>query len=149
MNPFIAYFFTVLLLVVLAGAWILLGWLSAILGGWTQLARLYAFRQPFDGQLFPTRSAMMGMTRYANCLSLGANPKGFYLNVYIWMRLHHAPLLIPWEEMTGKIEKTWLAPIFVLSFKAFPGITMELPMTTALELRAAAKNPGAFREIVP
>ncbi len=148
MNPLMAYFFTVLLLIVLVGAWILLGWLSALMGGWHRLASRYRFTQNFEGKLFPTRSAMMGMTRYSNCITMGVNTQGLYLNVFVWMRLNHPPLFIPWEDMVGKVEQTWLAPILLLSFKPFPRITIELPLNTAMELKAAAQNPMAFPEIV-
>ena len=149
MNPMMAYFFTGLLLAALAGAWFLLGWLSAILGGWSKLASRYQFPQPFTGTTFPTRSAMMGMTRYTNCLTMGANSEGLYLKVYVWMRLNHPPLFIPWGDMVGKVEDSWLTKILVLQFKPCPRVSLELPMNTALELKKAAQNPQAFPEIAP
>ncbi len=136
-----------MLLVVLAGAWLLLGWLSAFLGGWTRLASRYRWNQPFEGEIFPTRSAMLGMSRYENCLTMGANAKGLYLKVFTWMRINHPPLFIPWEDIQSKVEPSWLAPIVMLSFRPFPHVSMELPINTALELRRAALNPKAFAGI--
>ena len=147
MNPMLAYYYTALLLVVLAGAWLLLGWLSSVLGGWRKLASRYQLKHPFAGKTFSTRSAMMGMTRYASCLTMGANQDGFYLEVFFWMKISHPPLFIPWSDMTGKIEDSWLTKILILKFKPVPHVSIELPMNTALELKAAAQNPQAFPEI--
>jgi hypothetical protein len=147
MNPMLAYYYTALLLAVLAGAWLLLGWLSSLLGGWSKLASRYQLRRPFTGKTFPTRSAMMGMTRYASCLTMGVNQEGLYLEVFIWMRISHPPLFIPWTDMAGKIEDSWLTKILVLTFKPVPQVSMELPMNTVLELKEAAHNPKAFPEI--
>ena len=147
MNPMMAYFYTALLLAVLGGAWMLLGWLSSVLGGWTKLASQYGFKKPFTGKTFPTRSAILGMTRYANCLTLGANEEGLYLEVFVWMKLSHPPLFIPWSDMTGKIEDSWLTKILVLTFKSIPRVSIELPMNTALELKVAAQTSKAFPEI--
>ncbi len=147
MNPMLAYFYTGLLLTVLAGAWFLLGWLSSVIGGWGKLAAKYRFNGTFDGAFFPTRSAVLGMTRYTNCLTMGANRKGLYLNVFVWMRLNHPPLFIPWSEMTGTVQDSWLTKILVLQFKNAPKVSVELPMNTALELKKAAQNPEAFPEI--
>ena len=147
MNPMMAYFYTGLLLVVLGGAWLLLGWFSSILGGWSKLASRYRFDRPFSGKTFPTRSAMMGMTRYTSCLPLGANSEGFYLEVFFWMKVSHPPLFIPWTDIVGKIEDSWLTKILVLRFKPIPRVAIELPMNTVLELKEAAHNPKAFPEV--
>jgi len=147
MNPMMAYFYTALLLAVLGGAWLLLGWLSSVLGGWTKLASRYGFKRSFTGQTFPARSAMLGMTRYTNCLTMGVNREGLYLEVFVWMRLSHTPLFIPWTDMIGKIEDSWLTKILVLTFKPIPRVSIELPMNTALELKAAAQTSKAFPEI--
>lgn len=142
-----AYFYTALLLAVLGGAWLLLGWLSSVLGGWSKLASRYRFTEPFIGEVFPTRSATMGMTRYASCLTLGVNPDGLYLNVFIWMRVSHPPLFIPWADMVGKVQESWLTKILVVTFKSVPNVSIELPMNTVLELKQAAKSPDVFPEV--
>jgi hypothetical protein len=147
MNPMLAYFYTGLLLTVLAGAWLLLGWLSSVIGGWSKLASRYKLTQHFTGVIFPTRSAMMGMTRYTNCLTLGANKEGLYLEVFVWMKLNHPPLFIPWSDMTGKVQDSWLTQVLVLTLKTMPKISIELPMNTALELKKASKTAKAFPEI--
>ena len=90
---------------------------------------------------------MLGMTRYANCLTMGVNEEGFYLEVFVWMRLSHPPLFIPWTDMIGKVEDSWLTKILVLTFKSTSRVSMELPMNTALELKVAAKTRKAFPEI--
>jgi hypothetical protein len=142
-----AYFYTALLLLVLGGAWLILGWLSSVLGGWRKLASRYQITEPFVGKVFPTRSAAMGITRYANSLTLGVNSDGLYLNVFVWMRISHPPLFIPWTDMVGKVQESWLTQIVVLTFKFVPNVSIELPMNTVLELKRAAKSPNAFSEI--
>jgi hypothetical protein len=142
-----AYFYTALLLMVLGGAWLLLGWLSSVLGGWSKLASRYRTTQPFNGKVFLTRSAMMGITRYSSCLTMGVNHEGLFLNVSIWMRLSHPPLFIPWTDMLGKIQESWLTKVLLVTFKFIPKVSMELPMNTVIELKQAAKSSNAFPEV--
>jgi hypothetical protein len=82
----------------------------AELGGWTELARLYA--EPPGLVRAPVRSFRMASldlrrgwfplpTNYGNCIVLEVAQAGLHLRTWRLLRFGHPPLLIPW----GQIER--------------------------------------------
>ena len=73
--------------------------LSAV-GGWGRLAQRYAAQQPSTiGQQFSSQSGRVGVVNYNRILKICTSPAGLYLDVFIFFRPGHKPLLIPWSEI--------------------------------------------------
>jgi hypothetical protein len=84
------------------GAWVLVGGLLSVLGGWSRLATKYrstAARPPGCHWL---QSGRFGWVSYSNALTVGNTGAGLYLAVFFLLRLFHPPLLIPWTAITAR-----------------------------------------------
>lgn len=68
-------------------------------GGWHQLAKRFATRQPPAGQRLLMQSAKVGMFYYSGCLTIHVSPEGVRLALMFFPFPGHPPLLIPWKEM--------------------------------------------------
>ena len=76
------------------------------LGGWATLADRYRLTEPFSGRQWKFQSGQMRYwTQYNNCLIVGADSRGLYLNIIWPLRLAHPPLFIPWREISRSSKK--------------------------------------------
>ncbi|HYL47040.1 MAG TPA: hypothetical protein VEU52_08430 [Candidatus Limnocylindrales bacterium] len=81
--------------------WVALMYFSALVGGWTALSNRFQLREKFFGKTWPFLSARMRfLTRYGNCLEIGADQSGLFLSVFPLFRIGHPPLLVPWQEIS-------------------------------------------------
>lgn len=113
-------------------------------GGWSALSRWYAQVSGFGGRRFHFRSARFGgWVGYNGALTIGADPVGMHLSVWPIFRVGHAPLFIPWSDVTVALEgQRWLA-VVVLTFARSPGTTVRI--THSLALRVAGESSGNFQ----
>ena len=97
---------TLTILLAVAGApvafvamWTGICWLISHLSGWQRLAALYAHDGPFVAQ-WGMQSARIGWASYNGVLTVGADRGGLYLKPILPFRVGHAPLYIPWSDVT-------------------------------------------------
>ena len=78
--------------------------------GWAVLARQFRLRSRFTGSRWRGQSGQMRWLRgYGNCLTVGANSEGLYLATLPFFPLFHAPLFIPWNEVSLVKKKLFFA----------------------------------------
>jgi hypothetical protein len=78
------------------------------------------------------------MANYGSCLTLGTNPRGFYLATLWMFRFGHPALLIPWEDITATITKQWFFSRAQFEFSKTPGITLNLSKRLAETIASAS-----------
>jgi hypothetical protein len=75
--------------------------LIALMSGWKLLALRFRTQPEFFGQKWSWQSAQMRYrTNYNNCLIVGADQAGLFIQPMIFFRFAHPPLLIPWNEIS-------------------------------------------------
>jgi hypothetical protein len=128
--------------------WLLGSWIIAFLGGWTQLAKVYANPVKFDGELLKWRSAKLNWVYYHTCLNFGANSAGLHISMGYFFHLHHKNLFIPWSDIKAvKGEMLW-GTTAVLHFEKVPQLQLEIHEKNVYRLKEMAKNPEAFKGFV-
>jgi len=81
--------------------WALTLYVLGVISGWEVLSKRFRFKGMFYGETWLFRSGRMRFyVYYGNCLSVGADESGLYLAVFPIFRIGHAPLLIPWSEVS-------------------------------------------------
>jgi hypothetical protein len=97
--------------------------LGAQLSGWAELAKYYRSDAPFEGERWTFCSCRMRwLTHYGGCVTVGANEYGLYLALFSLFRIWHPPLLIPWHEVSLKMDKTIVWERMELRFNQAPDI---------------------------
>jgi hypothetical protein len=94
--------------VLFGGAWLGLSALLSVMGGWHSLAQSYPVPNDFaltSADRFRFKSIQMREhtllpVNYSNCVTLGVTVRGLYLTPMFMFRFMHAPVLIPWSEIT-------------------------------------------------
>jgi hypothetical protein len=91
-----------------AAMWLGITSLLAELGGWRELARLYAepegtVRAPAQRFSMASLDLRRGWfplpVNYSNCMVVEVAPAGLHLRPWLPFRFRHPPLLIPWPAM--------------------------------------------------
>ena len=91
--PFLPFFF--------ATFWCAIVFLISRVSGWALLARRFHLQFAFTGPTWRWQSARMRwLANYNNCLTVGSDPSGLCLSTFFLFRAGHAPLLIPWPEIS-------------------------------------------------
>jgi hypothetical protein len=68
-------------------------------GGWGRLAQAYATTRPAPPAMSLRQSLLVGRVLYRNCVNVGADDFGLYLEIAFPMTLlGKPPLLVPWTE---------------------------------------------------
>lgn len=115
--------------------------LLSVLSGWRTLAGHYSARMPFTGEMFHFRSARLrNSINYNGCLTFGANRRGLYIVPFLPMRIAHAPLQIPWEQIRATEVKRWLTTRVELTLAREPDITLVIAPGLARSLFAASRG---------
>jgi hypothetical protein len=79
-------------------------------------------------------------SRYNNCLTVGASPEGLYLAMMPVFNFGHAPLLIPWTEITEQSQNTIFGPVFLLTLGTEERIPMTIRSKLALKIEQAKRQ---------
>jgi hypothetical protein len=107
--------------------------LVATVGGWRQLAKVYA-TSGYTGQPWEWQSGRFRFgARYNAVLTVGADPRGLYLATNALFRPGHPPLLIPWEDVELRDERTFV-------FRRVPGVPLTLSRTLAGQIATARRS---------
>jgi len=132
--------FPVLLFAIL---WIVVGYVNSRISGWASLAQRYRCDAGFSGDRLRFRSAAMRYwSHYGNCLTMGANPQGFFLSMSIPIFPGFPPLFIPWNEISLRRTRFLWTKYVELRLGREP--TIPLRISERLALRLAAFTGGAW-----
>lgn len=116
---------------------------QSCVSGWMGLAKRFRFRGPLPKMAFRWQMGAMGPTRNG-CLSISADRDGLLLAMPRWLSLAHAPLFIPWCELTVHAEEVSLTDGFLNSrmFAKFTEVSVSGPSATRLRLPTQCLPPG-------
>jgi hypothetical protein len=137
--------FPVIVPLAFAALWSAIIFLVSRMGGWSSLARHYAYGGHFDG--FRKRCVTGAMSggpflgfpcNYGNCLTLGADSHGLYLAVFPIFRPGHAPLFVPWSDISVGPKKGWFTTYADFAFDKVPRLRLRISYLVARELVSAA-----------
>ncbi|MDB5313005.1 MAG: hypothetical protein JWO38_7207 [Gemmataceae bacterium] len=129
--------------------WCFVVWVVGALSGWGGLARHYRYLsdEPFRGTLRRFRSGKLGWANSSRCLTVGTNPRGLYLAVFVLFRPGHPPLFVPWAELTARVVRVWIFGSWLdLTFEKYPGVVVRLPRRLGKEIAADANRAWAEEE---
>ena len=101
-------FFTILgVMLAYAVFWCFVLYSISRMTGWGQLAKSFRTRLVPAGQRFSWQSIRLGwMGGYNHCVNIVVNAEGLYLALQLPFRCGHAPLFIPWSEIsTGQRKR--------------------------------------------
>ena len=129
---------TLLSTVFFFGVWIAISYGIAVTGGWNVLAEHYLNKSDFQGERFRFNSGYIGKASYGGCLTLGTNPRGFYMSTLFMFRFGHPALLIPWEDITVNLKKKWIVSTIQLEFSKTPGIALNISKGLAKKIAKAS-----------
>lgn len=79
--------------------------LIAHLGGWATLASQFRADKRPTGTSYHLQSGFIGSVNYGGCLTVIVSDAGLYVQVFPLFRIGHAPLLIPWQDLTAAEER--------------------------------------------
>lgn len=85
--------------VVVVAGFATISWFSAVLGGWRDLALVYAAKSRAKGVTYRLQSGTFGHVGYRWCLTISLSEAGLRLAVWPMFRFAHPPLLIPWSDI--------------------------------------------------
>ncbi len=140
------YFIPVLLITVVV---ILIGTgpMVARLGVWSTLAKVYPAPGPFKGKIL-LGSGRMGIVNYGFSLQLGADSEGLSLKAVNFIKTGHAPLYIPWKDISAReVEGPFYKRVLV-NFQKAPGVVLGMPKSIIIKLKEMTGIPQVFPEIV-
>lgn len=129
--------------ILLVGFWFGVSQLLASLSGWRELAQKYGVGS-VSSFTRKTTGGRIGGVAYNGCLVVGANAEGVALSVLLLFRPGHAPIFVPWAELSMGAEGS-VAGATRLRFRAAPQVTLELPEIVADWLRSAAPSAAPPR----
>jgi hypothetical protein len=102
-------------LILMMPLWLIVTWGISHGSGWQTLAKSFEAAVSIDGKrCFPSTMIVGGMF-YRNLISMFANSDGLYLRPNFLIRLSHAPLFIPWDQLLNPfpfkgrlLQGTWI-----------------------------------------
>ena len=101
-------------------------------GGWGNLAKLYATKEPIPSSAVSRQSFMVGRVLYRNCVNVAIAESGLYLNLGFPLSwVGHSSLLVPWKEFR-RLEEGRLfwrkAAVLFVGDPAVTSITVPIDM---------------------
>lgn len=107
------------------------GSLLGSMGGWRSLAQAYPLRAALPAARRSFVGARVGSMNYHGCLHVSADEAGLYIAVLALFRAGHAPLFIPWRDITVSSSRSAYGPMIRLRTRAVPASAIELPLGLA------------------
>ena len=109
------------------------------ISGWASLAQRYRCEEGFSGDRLRFRSAdMRYWGHYGKCLTMGANPQGFFLAMSIPLFPGFPPLFIPWNEICLRRGRFLWTKYVELRLGREPAIPLRISEGLASKLAAWA-----------
>jgi len=117
--------------------WVFISLLLSRLSGWSALADVYSSDEPFEGQQQRFVNARMRwMIGYNRALVVGASSRGLYLAMFILLRPGHAPLFIPWRDISTRSVRNAFRDYTEFRFTKVPEVYIRLPENIAEKVLA-------------
>lgn len=120
--------------------WVAVSLAVSALGGWRTLAKVYPQLTPPAGRTFGWRSGRLGSSNYNSCLWFVSGPAGLGLSVLFMFRIGHAPLFIPWTDVSVQLHEAWLGRYADFRFARAPEVRLRVSWTLAERLLDAGGN---------
>ena len=122
---------------------VIVGWfaivgLLSLLGGWGRLARVYRdeMSELVDGHTWRMQSvSLRGWCGYNNCITVEATERGLKIAPWFIMRPGHAPLFLPYDEMTSRSRKMLGVRLEQVRMQQDPGISLDFRGTLVDSIR--------------
>jgi hypothetical protein len=128
--------FAILLVITL---WIVVGLVNSHVTGWASLAERFRSGEGFSGDRLRFRSAAMRYWgHFGTCLTIGANPQGFFLAMSIPLFPGFPPLFIPWNEICLRRTRFLWTNYVELRLGQEPAIPFRISERLASKLAALA-----------
>jgi len=134
----IADWFYVLLAPGMIAGWFAIIGLVSWGGGWYRLASVYRdeMSEMSDGHTFRMQSlSLRGWFGYNNCITIEATERGLKVAVWSMLRPGHAPLFLPYDEMSVRSRSMLGVPLQQVRMKQLPKITIDFRGKLVDEIR--------------
>ncbi len=129
---------SLIVLLCIAG-WVILMNLISVLTGWRRFAEFYRAERPFSGKkFFAQRARLRAGMGYNGVLTIGADPQGLYVSVFVVFGFGHSPLFIPWEDVSATAKRVWRINMVILQFSKCPSIPFWISKRLADKLAMAS-----------
>ncbi|HWG18773.1 MAG TPA: hypothetical protein VN678_12970 [Acidobacteriaceae bacterium] len=100
--------FVIALVGMIAGMWLVTGWLISFLSGWAALAEQYRTDRSFPEHKRWMQGAMMRWgCHYNGILTLASDDDGLYMGVTVPIFMGHPRLFIPWRDVKAEEPARW------------------------------------------
>src|SRR4030042_3807124 len=107
--------------------WALIIKMVSLAGGWTKLAAYYQSDKQFPAKIYRCQyGRMKAGVQYKSSLDVGMDASGLYLRQFIFFRLFHKPLFIPWGHINPKRIENRLFKGARLEFPRVPGVYLDI-----------------------
>lgn len=128
--------------------WWLVASFLARLSGWTRLAELYPADDFFDGATRGFQSMRIGRgalasANYGGCVMVGVTPMALRLSMFFPFRPGHAPLAIPFGDISADVQKVFLFDYVRLRAARAP--ETEIMISKALAAWIEDKSGGLWK----
>ena len=113
----------------------------ALIGGWWKLARTYRARTKFTGRWVSSYlgcSMRYGTSYSGFVLKLGESLDGLHLSIFPLFRIGHAPLQIPWDEISVEKSPWWYW---------YQNVTLRLGKDSLIPLRMSKRFASKLPQI--
>lgn len=105
--------------------WCFVVFLVSRLSGWAKLAMEYPDEPRIRGETFTFSTASIRfISNYANCLNITVADKGVRMEQFMFFKIGHDPIFIPWSAVTKvKVENVFLyqqTHVYVASARGHP-----------------------------
>lgn len=126
--------------------WTSIVFLIGATGGWRTLGKTYSTTAgDFTGTLWHMQSGVMGgLARYNNILTVGADYRGLYLDVFGLFRPGHPRLFIPWHAIEMRERRGLFLTYVDFTFPAVPSVRLSLPKKLGEQVAQAGGRPLSF-----
>jgi hypothetical protein len=112
------------------GMWLAVTFLLSYLSGWVSLKRHYLAAQPHIVARVRISAAQMGrfgsLGTMRNALTIGINPEGILLQLFILFRINSRDLFIPWRDITVTRGKSLFFDYIEFHFRREPSIPLRI-----------------------
>jgi|SRR5215217_1765820 len=114
---------------------LVIAFLIPMLSGWSQLVERYRAVGSAPASLKRNVLGRVGFMNYGHGLSVGGDERGLYLESTLLFGLFHSPVRIPWSDIRGRTQESFLlskTDVFEVGFDGVQ-IRLQASATEALE----------------
>jgi hypothetical protein len=119
--------------------WIVICYIIGLVSGWHELARPYRHSGTFRGSRWKFQSGRMRLSMgIHNALTVGVNPQGLYLAIFVPFCVGNPPLRVPWNDVSARPGKFLFWKYVEFRFRQAPNVFLRLSSSLAEEMQMAA-----------